>query len=62
LSERGSITIPRGPAAIWLLKKRQHNIRNLMILSNHFGLVSHARQKVAGDSQANPRSAKAALW
>src|ERR1700722_15417252 len=62
LSERGSIAIPQAPAAIWLLKKRHHNIRNLMILSNHFGLVSHAKEKAVGDSQANPRSAKAALW
>src|SRR5579862_7142321 len=62
LSERGSIAIPQGPAAIWLLKKRQHNIRNLMILSSHFGRVSHAGKKATGSSQANPRSAKAALW
>ena len=62
LSERGSIAIPQGPAAIWLLKKRQRNIRSLMILSSHFGLVSHARKTAAGNSQANPKSAKAVLW
>src|ERR1700684_579166 len=61
-SERGSIAIPQGPAAIWLLKKRHHNMRNLMILSSHFGQGSHARKKAAGSAQTNPRSTKAALW
>src|SRR4029077_14403229 len=36
LSERGSMAIS-GAAAMWLLKERQHNMRDLMLLSSLFG-------------------------
>src|SRR6202008_2609464 len=36
---------PPNPAAIWLLKKRQHIISQLMILSSRCERVSHARRR-----------------